>query len=703
MPKMSNVRKIIAFVIVLCLIFGCISASASRKGTIYESADGNYVATKISHPESGAGEIDGLIDYESGDPDRGQSYSWAAIGYKDSIYVGTCYGAIYSTIKIMAAQNGFSIDDFKAVANAGFNGKLYLGDPKNNPEDVNRAVIVKFNTKTGDMKIVDGPSNVGGFRAAIEFNDKLYFSCGARIPYILEIDPNDNDKTQKVFETAERKDPSIASGIRGLTVVGDKLITSGIDDNGAYIAASENPSLGKDSFKIIATQQDLFDYPAYHHNDSIFGGAIWDMVEFNEKLYFTVVAGTVQNPRPFALFSGEEKPDGSWDFELIVGDLEDGAQYPFGFGAARSGAANLVVHDNHLYIGGYNDPMIALPQVLALNFEPIYKDLNSPVCLWRMDEDNKAELIAGEPNELFPDVKGNMNEGFGSNLNQYVWRMASFDNKLYVGTFDISGLASPLQQFTNGDLLKRSPAEWKTQIEYIKDLIEVINKQPKTFSLNDDKTVLKDIQYLASTMDDMAKLFSKGGANDLKSTERFHTLLLQCVNIYEKVRDYLPDTITEKLDSVLTKENADNIFYFIGTCKYLSQGEAGFDLLVSSDGYNFDVITRDGFGDEYNHGLRVFAISNQGLFLGTANPFYGTQVWHIEEKNKTNNIDDETIIPSEIDTDTSSKVTESQTQIDAASKDESPNTGASAAVAVAASALTAGVVLALVSKKKKEL
>ena len=42
---------------------------------------------------------------------------------------------------------------------------------------------------------------------------------------------------------------------------------------------------------------------------------------------------------------------------------------------------------------------------------------------------------------------------------------------------------------------------------------------------------------------------------------------------------------------------------------------------------NFQTITANGFGDPYNHGLRVFAATDQGLCLGTANPFYGTQIW----------------------------------------------------------------------------
>ena len=54
-------------------------------------------------------------------------------------------------------------------------------------------------------------------------------------------------------------------------------------------------------------------------------------------------------------------------------------------------------------------------------------------------------------------------------------------------------------------------------------------------------------------------------------------------------------------------------------------------FLVSGDGINFDAITRNGFGDPYNHGCRVFAITDAGLCLGTANPFYGTQLWRLED------------------------------------------------------------------------
>ena len=75
------------------------------------------------------------------------------------------------------------------------------------------------------------------------------------------------------------------------------------------------------------TQEDLLDYPAYYYNDNIFGGAICDMVEFNNKLYVTVVTGKSENKQAFAMFSGKENEEtGKWDFNLIVGDENVGKE-----------------------------------------------------------------------------------------------------------------------------------------------------------------------------------------------------------------------------------------------------------------------------------------------------------------------------------------------------------------------------------------
>lgn len=51
------------------------------------------------------------------------------------------------------------------------------------------------------------------------------------------------------------------------------------------------------------------------------------------------------------------------------------------------------------------------------------------------------------------------------------------------------------------------------------------------------------------------------------------------------------------------------------------QSEGGFDLWRSQDGQHWTCVTRNGFGNPYNYGVRTMVSTQYGLFLGTANPF----------------------------------------------------------------------------------
>lgn len=53
----------------------------------------------------------------------------------------------------------------------------------------------------------------------------------------------------------------------------------------------------------------------------------------------------------------------------------------------------------------------------------------------------------------------------------------------------------------------------------------------------------------------------------------------------------------------------------------------GFDLFATGDGVHFTAVTRTGFGDPFDYGVRTFASTPYGLFLGTANEYYGTKIW----------------------------------------------------------------------------
>lgn len=148
---------------------------------------------------------------------------------------------------------------------------------------------------------------------------------------------------------------------------------------------------------------------------------------------------------------GDKNADGSYSWTPIVGDQKtDGAKYCFGIDPARtrSGAANLIVYNDYLYIGEYNDEEIALERILfnksnteeggkssmgGVDCSFVNANLEQSVNIYRMDKDENMELVVGDRTDMFPEggISG-LTSGFGRNENQYIWRMQKFDGKLYM-------------------------------------------------------------------------------------------------------------------------------------------------------------------------------------------------------------------------------------------------------------------------------
>ena len=106
------------------------------------------------------------------------------------------------------------------------------------------------------------------------------------------------------------------------------------------------------------------------------------------------------------------------------------------------------------------------------------------------------------------------------------------------------------------------------------------------------------------------------------------------------VRIFL-DYIEAFLDNLIAKELVDettknNIILGIQLLNVLNDNPAGADLYVTSDGSNWSPVSLDGFEDKYNYGVRTLKATVRGLFLGTANPFYGFQVWKVTEDEVEN-------------------------------------------------------------------
>ena len=605
--------------------------SLEDSNTFYYNKNG-YTFEKLSHPEKDVKVADGIVDYLGDgavdvvtDPeaegynagDRGQNYAWAAVGYGDWIYVGTCYAAIGNTLSLMKSSLGDEFDDkvLKATFDALYNGTFFLEEADgSNP----KGVLTKINTKTGETKVLMSGTLNGQtplFRNAIEYKGKLYF-CGSVggggigfLPSVWQVDP-ETDECKPVYiglnsakDYAAAYKQGICTGIRGMCVYNDQLVISNVTmdaatgKSSATLLISSDPEKG---FTQIADSDSLFNYPAYRYSDSIYGGSIWDMVEYNNSLYVSICTGTEDNMpnnntmQSFALVRGDQNADGTFTWTPVAGDQKkDGARYTFGIDPerTRSGAANLTVFNDYLYIGEYNDEEIALERILfsktgknangqfggGLDCRFLNANLDQSVSLYRMDKNENMELVVGNSTKMFPNGSlSGLKSGFGRNENQYIWRMEVYDGKLYVGTHDASSLLECFGQFVNGNLLKRTPSEWKDQWNYLKALMKALE-----------------------TVD------PNGNGNP----------------------DALAQTIKFSYNFVFKNITVRNIASAIKLLNYLRTAKRGFDLYVTEDGVNFETITIDGFGDPYNHGLRVFAATDQGLCLGTANPFYGTQIW----------------------------------------------------------------------------
>lgn len=743
-------------------------------GAVTYNAGNGYSFEKLSHPTVGTSQPDGIVDYQgngavavpgadgntaNNEGDRGQSYTWAAASYGDWLYVGTCYAAMGNTLTLMNSTLGdsFHAETMRLTLEAMFNGTFFYGQQKEDgtADKDSGGILVKINTKTGETKLLLSESLNGVaplFRNAVSYKGKLYFCGSVRanggksgLPAVYEIDPK-TDEYKVVYQGLSSMQDygaaykqGISTGIRGMCVHDGQLVISNVGKDAAgkfvsTILTSPDPSKGQDSFIEIANSDTLFNYPAIRYQDSIYGGAIWDMVSYNGHLYATICTGTPENApddnsmQSFAMVRGDKNADGSYSWTPIVGDQKtDGAKYCFGIDPARtrSGAANLIVYNDYLYIGEYNDEEIALERILfnkssteeggkssmgGVDCSFVNANLEQSVNIYRMDKDENMELVVGDRTDMFPEggISG-LTSGFGRNENQYIWRMQKFDGKLYIGTFDTASLLEPIGQFSNGDIIDMTPEEWGSQVQRLRDLLDHLldKKSPddpivpvntladddsneavevddsneaaevddsnKAVDVDDEKTeVAKGFGDLSDALEDAA-----GGLCDQAATmsqdfeddaayvqkidgeiayfKSFADQYQDMLDSYESLKQQyedaygteLPSDIQDALDKLLSEENLKKLQSVLTCMCYLRDAERGFDMYVTEDGVNFTTLTTNGFNDPYNHGLRTFAVTNQGLCLGTANPFYGCQVWIQRKENSENPVDPGTPDPTE--------------------------------------------------------
>ena len=652
---------------VSCLAAGFTGASGLDGNANNITKDG-YTITKVSHPDRGAGQSDGILPFEvmGEESNRNQSYVWSSVEYGNYIYLGTCWnpisGIYYRNLKNNLTSLFEKRGDKNPAQKAGtvatnILNVMYDGNfPDGATSTKGTPCIMRVNKYTYETELVyvekesSAFVNWNGYRMAIEYKGKLYFACaGYPTSRLLQIDPK--TKATKVVMQKTAENSAFSNGIRGLTVMNGKLLvslaTDGADpdhmfENGSQLPQAyqnaikaiakkdvrykdDNPRMegvrlletddpeNVDSWKVIANQETFDNLPACWIRDSINGGGLWDLAEFNGSLYVSMVTGKtdattgVNHKQGFAVYRGDPQKDGSWKWTPIIGDTSKGAKYEFGLGKKQSCAGNLYVYKDHLYIGGYNDPMLDLAEIgNKADFHLLYQDLKNPACLNRMDKNGNIELIN--------------DDGFGAASTQYLWRFSEYNNKLVIGTFDITTLAKGFTQLTDGSLSEMTPEEFKKKMDYVEDLLESLKKDPSDIAVASEDESVDEMMDQLEDMKDIVEGDNRSREVDQDIVEVYDELIENYKKFVKPLLHEIDPELEKQIDDIILNSTVENFVYYYGCSQIVSKQEAGCDVLVSSDGVHFDALTRNGFNDKYNHGGRAFIPTDNGLFIGMANP-----------------------------------------------------------------------------------
>lgn len=766
------------------------SAGLTPQYTYNSQNDNGMTFEKVSHADQGLSQADGVVDYTgdgtiapytaglstTGNGDRGQSYSYAAASSGDWVYIGTMYGGlgVQAILNRDMTSLGLTSKQATALIQTMYAGNMYLGEPDGKSAG---GMLFKFNVKTGKTKIlmskstgIDGGKGViPTFRSAFKMNGKLYFEGMVMdtnnkdltqqeiqtamayqngFPCIYEVDPANNDKLTKVYDSVDVDGfrslvkGNVFTSTRAIGSFGNTLIAGDLkptaDGKGkALLVASKTPS-DPNSYKVIADMASFDNLPAIHRQDVNGGGGIYQVQEFNGKLYVVVCTGDTSTlneetgtMRSFAIYVGENKGDSTnkadWTWRPLVGDTAKGAKYYYGLDKSRvsAGACTLQAYGDHLYIGDYNDVSSALQGfVTKSNFVTQATNLEQSVNLYRMDKNENVEMLVGDKNDTFP--KGGstgLGSGYDNHMNQYTWQTTVHEGKMYLSTMNTTTLLEPIAQFTNGDILNMNEKDWNNTVHYLRVFLRLLwgmgptdpasaiatqsndqnakvttqtmpstdnpealvdwariqagkdasAAQPQTTdakSVSSAKPIsltaaqtkelvdgIKDGSIVPGSLaasgssDEASQLFdinneldNLGSQLSDKGSADFANNYGEVTDAFFSIADIIPDKFKGLYEMLVKLTSKANLKAYAKSLPYLAKSKRGFNLFeitdrsAANEGVTVGTVTDNGFGDPFNHGLRIFCDTDDYMVVGTANPFYGTQLWRVRNTQYAVNV-----------------------------------------------------------------
>jgi len=508
-----------------------------------EATDVNYTITKISNPDHGEREADGLV--EGGD--RENSYTWRLAMRGDEIYIATARNIASALVNMYGsafAAAGISIDTFWTMIDAISNGDIVRNDVSEG------ANIISYNRKTGEFKVIYTAAAGDYFRMAVTFGDNVYFGSYSANPanpqYILKLDTDGN--FTKVFETVG------SVSLRANCEYDGHLFFAGADareivegdGTPAKMAVLQKSNEDDTVWERVADYKDFGLIPYDPIMSSWAGCPIWELATHNGYIY-----ATAPSTYGFVIFRGHPAENGEpaneygWYWEEVAG-LTNGINNP-GLsniiggepGTMRSLIGSVYEFNGELYaynfdhsFGGEAAAFAGVFQQLAGKdvkasdyLEYMYNSLHNPQKVWKLDD------TTGK----FVECK-NFTKLMEGTTNEYVWRMGEYDGQLYISTMDAGIFYGYLTQLTNGSLLKMSNEELCTKIAYIDALIKLLAAEKLNQKATELNTKLELVKMFLS-----AFIINKENADgQVEQVIDYQQLVAVVTNLIDAYLDNLP-------------------------------------------------------------------------------------------------------------------------------------------------------------------
>ena len=514
-------KKLISLLLAVLMVSSCCAAAFSVSAA--ETDEKPFTVTKISNPDRGEREVDGLI--EGGD--RENSYTWRLAMRGDEIYIATTRNIASALVNMYGgefAKAGIDIDTFWAMIDVVANGDI----PRNDANE--GANIISYNRQSGEFKVIYTADTGDYFRMAVTFGDNVYFGSYSALPtnpqYILKLDTEGN--FTKVFQTMG------SVSLRANCEYDGHLFFAGADDrtpvyDGTTAPVAKMAVLRKSNeddtvWERVADYRD-FGTTAYDPIHTSWAGApIWELANHDGYIY-----ATAPTHAGFVIYKGRPAQDGEqaneygWIWTEVAGttnginnpglsDIEGGEP-----GTMRSLIGSVYEYNGELYaynfdhsFGGEASAFAgALQQLAGKDVKAseylfyLYDSLHNPQKVWKLnDETGRFE----ELEEFTKLMEGTTNE--------YVWRLGEHEGDLYIATMDAGIFYNYLTQLTNGSFFSMSKEEIVQKIGYINNLLSIIAKSKGSEALDKLKEKLEELKAMLEACQDPDAVYD-GSLNDL--------------------------------------------------------------------------------------------------------------------------------------------------------------------------------------------